>query len=309
MAFVGVDCSKNAYDVFCEGQLHKVERSVKPVKKFLRLLEPGSSICIEPTNSFHLMFVQMAYELGHRVYLVNPADFHAYRNSVSYRAKTDAIDAAVLARFVEKENDRLRLWMPPEVSCVRARQLLGVRQTLVEACVSLEQSFGGVPVEGSKAVSQVKRTIQAMRREAFALEQEIAQLLEKNTTFRRALKVTGFGVCSAAILACVFSKGTFSSSDKLVAFVGLDVRVRESGKWKGKRSLTKRGDSLVRKFLWMSANSLKRTAGWKERFAALKARGIQNTAATVIVARKLLRVFWTLETYDLQYDPQIRAKA
>ena len=169
MAFVGVDCSKNTYDVFC----------------------------------------------------------HAYRNSVCYQAKTDAIDAAVLARFVEKESDRLRLWAPPDIKCERARQLLGVRQTLVDACVSLEQSFSGVPEAGSKAISQVKRTIRTMRKEALALEEEIAELLKDNASFRRALKVTGFGVCSAAILAYVFSKGTFSSSDKLVAFVGLDVRVRD----------------------------------------------------------------------------------
>ena len=58
----------------------------------------------------------------------------------------------------------------------------------------------------------------------------------------------------------------------------------------------------------MAANSLNRSSGWKERFAALEARGIEKTAAAVIVARKLLRIFWTLETYDLQYDPKIRVR-
>ena len=306
MAFVGVDCSKNTYDIFCKGELYKVERSFKKVKRFLRSLEEGSEIAIEPTNNYHLMLVHAAYGMGHTVFLVNPADFHAYRSSVCYRAKTDTIDASILARFVERERDRLMPWTPPELRCFRARQLLGLRQTLVDSCVALEQSLSGVPCAGSKAIANMKRTCAAMRREALALEQEIAQLLKDNATFQRALRVTGFGVCTAAILAYVFSKGTFSTSDKLVAFVGLDVRVRESGKWKGKRSLTKRGDSLVRKMLWMAANSLKRSAGWKEKFEALAARGIEKTAASVIVARKLLRIFWTLETYDLQYEPKIR---
>src|SRR4051812_32959821 len=113
MAFVGVDCSKNNYDVFCQGRQFKLERSFKQVKKFLRSLEEGFSIGIEPTNRFHLMLAQAAYELGHIVYLVNPADFHAYRSSLSYRAKTDIIDCTLLARFVEKENDRLFPWAPP----------------------------------------------------------------------------------------------------------------------------------------------------------------------------------------------------
>jgi len=301
MPFIGVDTGKASYEVCVENMLLKVERSKKPVRKFLNGLQAGSVICIEATGKYHLLLAEMAYELGFTVYVVNPADFACYRDSISYRAKTDPIDARILARYAEREHDRLRAWIPPQKVPALARELLQMRETLVSARVAMQQSLSETSCAQSRALADVRRTLNDMAAHAAAIEAEIAQLLKDDNTFRRLLRVPGVGVLTAAMLTWVFAHGEFATSDKLVAFIGLDVRVRESGKWKGQRKLSKRGDALARKLIFNGATSLRSSQHWKQRFLAIEARGWSKIAATVAVARKLLRIAWALVKHDRQY--------
>jgi transposase len=306
MAVVGVDTGKSSYEMYDGNQVFPVERSKKPVRKFLKSLEPGSVLCMEATGKYHLMIAEMAYEMGFSVYVVNPADFRCYRDSVCYRAKTDPIDARILARYAEREHDRLRPWVPPQRVPARARELLQVRDTLVGSRVALQQSLGEVPLAGSPALKGVEDILEQMRAQADSLESEIEQLLKDDATFKRLHSMRGFGVLTAAMLTWIFAHGTFASSDKLVAFVGLDVRVRESGKWNGQRKLTKRGDALARKLLYNAANTLRSSNDWKQLFLDIQARGWSKTAATIVVARKLLRIAFALVKHNRQYFQVVR---
>jgi len=287
--FAGVDSSKSSFDVSLDGTVLKVERSPKSVRKLLRALPEGTCLVMEATAKLHLMLADAAYEAGFTVYVVNPADFARYRESVNYRVKSDAVDAQILARYGEREHDRLRRYVPQDKLSMRVRELLGLRDQLVESRVAISQSLSQITLLDSLALKEVELTLAQMSRNADAIEVEIHELLSSNPVYIRLLRLPGIGPITAAALTWALSRGTFENRDKFVAFIGMDVRIRESGMWKGRRKLTKRGDPLLRKLLYMGASSLRASAAWKGRFASLEARGISKVASTVIVARQIAR--------------------
>jgi hypothetical protein len=111
----------------------------------LKTLPAGSSIALEATNIYHLETVELAYSMGHRVFIVDPGKLNKYRDSLGPRAKTDASDARLLARYLSKEEDRLRLWSPPPAVYTRLKSLLHRRAALVRMRVGSKQSWGNDP--------------------------------------------------------------------------------------------------------------------------------------------------------------------
>ena len=109
---------------------------------------------------------------------------------------------------------------------------------------------------------------------------------------------------NALALTTCYNRGDFRTSDQFVAFLGLDVRVRDSGKLRGKRKLTKRGDPEMRRLLYNAAMSFARDPRYKPLYDRLIERGMSSTAAYVILARKLVRVTFTLMARDMEFDPK-----
>ena len=118
---------------------------------------------------------------------------------------------------------------------------------------------------------------------------------------QRCQAIDGIGELTATALVMAFLRGDFQNSDAFVAFLGLDVRVRDSGKLKGKRRLTKQGDTEVRRLLHCSAMSGARHPTWKAFYQRYRDRGLKTTQALVILARKLARVAFALMKHQENY--------
>ncbi|MBB4868033.1 transposase, partial [Pseudomonas nitritireducens] len=88
-----------------------------------------------------------------------------------------------------------------------------------------------------------------------------------------------------------------------VAFLGLDVRLKESGRYSGRRKLTKQGDPEIRRLLYNAAMAASRTLRWRELYQGYLARGLKRTQALVILARKLARIAFALMTTEQVYRP------
>ena len=118
---------------------------------------------------------------------------------------------------------------------------------------------------------------------------------------QRCKKINGVGEITAIALVMAFLRGEFQSADAFVAFLGLDVRVRDSGKLRGKRKLTKQGDTEVRRLLYCSAMSGSRHPTWRTYYQGYLDRGLKRTQALVILARKLARVAFSLMRREDNY--------
>jgi len=300
---VGVDVAKDELVIYhAERDLQEAIPNTKAaIKKWLKALPAKVAIAIEATNVYHLLFADMAHESGCVVYMVGGYELSHYRKGVNVRAKTDALDARLLARYLKNEAEELHPWTPPSPLYRQLLSLFRRRAALVQARTSLTQSWANEPLLKTSFAAQVK----SMQRLEALVEKMIRSLLEKAGllgALKRCMQVEGVGFLTAARLLTTFERGTFRGSDAFIAFLGMDLRVSKSGQKDGRRSLTKRGDSEARRLLYNAAMSASRTAAWKPFYEQQRARGFSTTQALVILGRKLARVVFALLKSQSEYQ-------
>jgi transposase len=137
------------------------------------------------------------------------------------------------------------------------------------------------------------------------LEREIEQLLRRDDGTSGLQSVPEFGPKTVAVLRAELGEvERFQRSAQVVAYAGLDITVRESGKWKGQRKLSKRGSGELRRTLYLTAMRCLRREGsaFGGYYQALRARGLKGKAALVAVMRKMLVVAYHLLKSGERYD-------
>src|SRR5918997_131770 len=139
------------------------------------------------------------------------------------------------------------------------------------------------------------------------LEQEIAALLEHDAAVASLQSVPEFGPHTVAMLRAELGEvARFRGSAPVVAYAGMDVTVRESGKWKGQRKLSKRGSGALRRCLFLAALGSLRTrtaSAFGAYYRSLEARGLRGYRALMAVMRKMLVVAYHLLKSGERYDP------
>lgn len=303
---VGVDVSKS--DLACarsDGDgVTTISNQKKAIRQWLKSFSGAIQLAVEATNTYHLDLVEAAHALGHTVYVVDGYRLNNYRKSIGGRAKTDNSDARLLVRYLKNEGDELRPWSPPPKAYRAIQQLLSRRATLVRARVALQQSFNdlqGLRPSLNALMRQITRLDQLIRKRLKAALREHGWFAD----MRRCAQMEGIGELTATALVTAFHRGGFRSSDAFVAFLGLDVRVRDSGRSVGKRKLTKQGNSELRRLLHNAAMAARRSPIWQPFYQRCLDRGLKTTQALVALARKLVRVAFALLKNQSQYQPKM----
>lgn len=299
---IGVDVAKAELVSYSEdsGQHHSFKNTKPEIRKWLALQPANTAICVEATNIYHLDLVEMAYDKGFGVYVVDGFQLSNYRKGIGGRAKTDASDACLLARFLDREGSALRPWSPPPAVYGKLQSLLRRRAALVSARTSLKQSW-----DNEKSLKEafnsfakhfdsldllIQKQLKTLVREA-GLAEQVA----------RCQKVEGIGFLTAVALVTAFIRGEFKSSDSYIAFLGMDLKVADSGQKSGRRRLTKRGCSEVRRLLHNAAMSASRSEAWKDVYEHYRSTGKATTQALVILSRKLARIAFALMKSQGEY--------
>lgn len=303
---VGVDVSK-AELVICldpEAPLVVIENHPEAITQWLGTL-PSGPICVavEATNTFHLEFIEQAHRRGYSVYVVDGYRLNRYREGVGGRAKTDARDACLLWRYLSREREDLRVWTPPAKGYRSLQQLLHRRAVLVRAKTALQQSLKSLPELERFAVT-LKRQFDRLDAQ---LQRRLLRVAQDNGWLNELLRcqgVEGIGPITAAALTMAFHRGVFRNSDAFIAFLGMDVRVRDSGTMKGRRRLTKQGDPELRRLLHLAAMRACSSDSWSAFYQRHLARGLTRTQALVVLARKLARVAFALLKNQSEYHPK-----
>jgi len=299
---IGIDTAKDELVIHSRAfeQNLTITNNRKAILQWLSTLPPGCDIGIEATSTYHMALTELAHAKGHHVYVIDGYRLKNYREGVGGRAKTDLTDAQLLARYLSKEKDELRRWTPPPKAYRTLQSLLRRRAVLVKVRTTARQSLSGEPMLkaslGSliRRIDQIDLLIQKRLRDTVKAAGLQAQV-------QRCKKINGVGEITAIALVMAFLRGEFQSADAFVAFLGLDVRVRDSGKLRGKRKLTKQGDTEVRRLLYCSAMSGSRHPTWRTYYQGYLDRGLKRTQALVILARKLARVAFSLMRREDNY--------
>ena len=138
------------------------------------------------------------------------------------------------------------------------------------------------------------------------LLREIDQLLSQDPKAKGMLGVPEFGPTTVAVLRAELGDlNRFTRLDQVVAYVGLDLQVKQSGKWKGQTKLSKHGSGRVRRILYLAAlRSIHlETSPFGAYYHRLVARGMKKGMAVVAVMRKMLIVAAHLIQTEESYDP------
>lgn len=284
-----------------QGAVEQIENTPKAIRAWLKRLTGPARLAVEATGAYHLELVDQAHKAGVRVYVVNPKAIRQYRESVGQRAKNDRCDAVLIARYLDREHDQLRPHTPLSADQRRIWQLLKRRAVLVRSRQQIRQSLSGL----TGLSAHLKQVLSRIDRLIALLEAQIETRLKRLGLWELvecAQSVQGIGRVTAMALAIAFDRGEFTSADAFVAYLGMDVRVRDSGRFVGRRKLTKRGDSEYRRLLYNAAM----TAGryhFKPIIQRYKDRGMKSTQAYVALARKLIRIAYSLMKNRQTFEP------
>lgn len=303
---IGVDVAKDELVIAEQGAHTLIELANTPeaIGEYLARLEGRIAFAVEATSTYHLELVAQAHRRGLQVYLIDGYRLSRYREGVGGRAKTDEADARLLLRYLEREGEDLRPWQPPSQGYTQLQRLLRRRARLVQVKVTLSQSLKALP-ELRASARAVLRTLERLDQ---LIQKRLVQTLNEQgwrEDAQRVQQLEGVGVIVAAALTMVFYRGEFRSSDAYIAFMGLDVRVRDSGRLRGRRKLTKRGNPELRRLLYLAAMQASRSATWAPFYQRHLARGLSRIQALVALARKLARVAFALLKHKSDYQPKI----
>lgn len=289
---LGIDVSKDELVVFnWESEEHtEIPNQPDAIATWLTSLAHPARLAIEPTSSYHLELIDQAHAQGVKVYVVNARQLRHYREAVNLRNKTDADDAWLLARYLTHEAGELRQYTPLKGQARALWGLIKRRATVVEARKSLQQSLAEVKLPVKALVTQFNRLLARIDQRIKALIHQLGW----SEDYRYCLSIPGVGPLNAAALVCAFHRGVFAGCDAFIAFIGLDVRVRESGTYKGKRRLTKRGESEIRRLLYCAAQPARSEPRFDRYYQDQLDKGLSKTAAKVILARKIARIAFAL---------------
>jgi transposase len=294
----GVDVSKNVLVYATRTTASRsADNTPDGIASLLDGLPADAVIAMEATGRYHRLLADTAHLRGFKVIVHNPKDVNKYAKSVAPRATTDQIMAKVIAEFSEIRDHRLYDPVPSFVDALK--NMVRTRAGLVKERVSLRNRAG----EHCDIASYLSQATQILKLSIDKLDEKIAEVAKAIPQYQLLIKVPGFGPLVTAYLIALLSSGTFARSDSFVAFIGLDLRVRESGKFKGKRRLSKRGDPEARRLLYLAALSACRVPGpFKELYEHYIGRGFSGTEATVFVARKLARTAWAIYKHNEPYN-------
>ena len=304
VAVIGIDVAKETLSL-CDtrsGEVFELANDRRTIKAWLKTLPGCCAIAIEATGIYHMDVATLAHAKGHRIYVINGFRLSNYRKGIGGRNKDDRSDAQLLARYLSHEQAQLEPWQPPCKAYCRLQTLLHRRATLVRSAIALRQSFSQDRALANELKPVLKRMAVLERRLEKAIQATLneAGLQEQS---KRCQAIEGIGPLTAAALNLAFLRGYFRNSDAFIAFVGLDVRLKESGRYSGRRKLTKQGDPEIRRLLHNAAMSAARTKRWKEIYLGYLARGLKKTEALTILARKLARIAFALMQTQTAYQP------
>jgi transposase len=309
--FIGVDVAKDNVVIACS-QASFAGRTVPnqpaALKAFLKTLPAHACIAMEATGGYHLRLADLAHQLGLRVYVLNPKDLYHYAKGVGMRAKTDQVDAALIARFLAHEVTRLWPYQPATAQQRLMDQLLGRRAKIVALRTALQLACS----QATSIKTETARLLKSFAELLGKIDQQIAQCNaatpEHAQQVKRLQSIPGVGVLTASWLANLMGRVKFKNSDALVAFAGMDPRPCDSGQKRGKRRLSKRGPAEGRRLLFNAAMAAVRSPVWKDLYASYRERGWATTAAILIIARKILRIALAMHTAQTTFDPECIGK-
>lgn len=291
---VGIDVSKDRLDVAVRptGEVFAVGRDAAGLDALtarLAALSPHR-VAVEATGGYETVVAASLAAAGLPVVVVNPAQVRSFAQALGRRAKTDPIDAGVIAHFLEATKPEIRP-LPDEETRLLA-DLVARRRQIVAMIVAERQRQKRLT--NKRLQKSISRLLAALQKELSSLETDIDETVRGSPAWRERedllASVPGIGKTIARTLIAELPELGTLNRRQVAALAGLAPWTRQSGQWRG-RSFIGGGRATVRSALFLGAMVAARHNPELKRFRdRLIQAGKPKLVAIVATARKLLTV-------------------
>jgi transposase len=291
--YVGIDVSKDRLDVHVRptGEAFAVARDGEGLASLVDRLKPLAPrlVAVEATGGFEVTVAAAIGGAGLPLAVVNPAQVRHYAQALGRRAKTDAIDAEVIARFAEATHPEPRPLRDEETQALA--ELVTRRRQIITMMVAERQRASRLP---KRLKRSCERVVRVLEKELAALDQDIDTTVRGSPAWREKedllASVPSVGPITArSLIADLPELGTLDRR-KIASLVGVAPFTRQSGRWQGK-SFIGGGRPNVRAVLFVATMSAVRhnpiIRAFRER---LLAQGKPKMVVMVACMRKLLTI-------------------
>jgi transposase len=290
---LGIDVSKEWIDAHLLPQetSWRVANDAKELHAWADSLPEGITLAVlEATGGLEIQTAIALAQAKVPTAIVNPKQTRAFAQALGQRAKSDPIDAELIARFGEKIQPQAKA-LPDEDQAALKELLTRRRQLIADKTAELNR-LGSM--RSSEAQKSIKAHIQWLTKQIERIDQQIDDTIKKSPLWlvkeQLLTSVPGIGPHTArTMLASMPELGQLNRRE-IASLAGLAPYIRESGKWKGKRFIGG-GRSEIRAALYMAAlSSTRRDSAFSKFYRSLRDQGKPHKVAITACMRKMLTV-------------------
>lgn len=269
-------------------------------------------VCMEASGNFEEAVARRLYEEAYRVSVVNPRRLKGYASSQLQRTKTDSADAALIARFGQREDPRP--WEPSSAAESRLQELTRARQALQKEKTRTRNRLEEADDETVRRAHQ--NLLDEIESQIEDLEKEIDEHIEEDPELKSQCSlldtIPGVGLQTAAIvLSELGSPDRFESARQAAAYAGLVPSHRESGtSVRGTPRMSKVGNGRLRRAMYFPAmTALRYNSAVKAFGERLEKRGKEKMGIIGAAMRKLLHICYGVLKSGRSFDASLHPTA
>lgn len=319
---LGIDVSKASLEVAgIENEMVwrvEISNTTVEIEAFAELLSRGGytgKIICESTGHYHLLLGLVFARHGLDLRIINPLQSSKHQKARIRKTKTDQVDGYVLATMCETERDLPKAaQLQPKQVLMRLKQgqlhaLDKQIQRMSRSTATYAETYQQLGLDTDISADMLQQVLTALKAAKRQLQKELETMFiecaEDYKDIDRIRVLPGFSPMVSGLVGSVFDREA-KSDRSWIAFAGYDISVRQSGTWKGRGRLTKRGNSYIRKRLYCAAwGAFMHYPEVRRYYDTLKAGGRNHVEALCIIARKLLRIAYAILVKGKIYDAKI----
>lgn len=294
---IGVDVGKANLDIALHpsGQFYSIPNSEAHIRRFVKILKNYDieRIVVEATGRHEHALVQACNQAGLPIIVVNPISVRRYAQAIGVLAKTDRIDAQVIAKYAATLKPEFR--PIPDKTSQKIRDLLARRAQLMEMSTMEKNRLQIMPKPLHRSIKSLLRMLQSqIETVTRQIEQEVAKVDHWRTKMEIMTSMPGVGKVLAYTLLSELPELGSLNRKEIAALVGVAPINRDSGKLNGKRRI-RGGRHRVRTVMFMAMlSSIQCNPVFKRFYQRLKAQGKIPKVALIACMRKMIVVLNTM---------------
>ena len=273
------------------------------------------TIVMEATGVYHEGVATYLHNLGYQVSILQSGRVKKYAQSLDQRSKTDALDSKMLSILGCERS--LLAWSPPSSVMQTLKALSRERSALIkDKCIEKNRqgAIDSSIYSNKKEIRRFNQRLKLLNAQITEVELEMREVTATDQELTRKLCFIDSipGVSFISIITVVAETSGFAlikSGKQLTSYAGYDIVMKESGTYRGKTRISKKGNSHIRAVLHMPSMTCVRVNPTLGTFyQRLKPKKAKPMIALVAVQRKLLILMYTLWKNEEYYDGEFEQK-